>query len=290
MRDYIIVTDATSDIPNEMANELNVKVVPMSFSLGEKNYNHYPDYRELDIKTFYDKQRAGQTSLTTQINVAVYLDFFEEIIKSDKDVLYISFSSALSSTYQSSVLAAKELNEKYPDFKIITIDSKAATLGETLLVKLAAQKKSEGMNIEDLSKWVADNHLKVCHYFTVDDLNHLKRGGRMTAMTAFIGTALDIKPILHVNDEGKLIPLDKVRGRKKALKVLFNYLAELSENLEEQTIFIGHGDCIEDARYLESLIKEAYKVKEVIIHPIGPIIGSHTGPGAITLFFLGKHG
>lgn len=289
MRDYIIVTDATSDIPNEMANELNVKVVPMSFSLGEKNYNHYPDYRELDIKTFYDKQRAGQTSLTTQINVAVYLDFFEEIIKSNKDVLYISFSSALSSTYQSSVLAAKELNEKYPDFKIITIDSKAATLGETLLVKLAAQKKSEGMNIEDLSKWVADNHLKVCHYFTVDDLNHLKRGGRMTAMTAFIGTALDIKPILHVNDEGKLIPLDKVRGRKKALKVLFNYLAELSENLEEQTIFIGHGDCIEDARYLESLIKEAYKVKEVIIHPIGPIIGSHTGPGAITLFFLGKH-
>jgi len=289
MRDYIIVTDATSDIPNEMANELNVKVVPMSFSLGEKNYNHYPDYRELDIKTFYDKQRAGQTSLTTQINVAVYLDFFEEIIKSDKDVLYISFSSALSSTYQSSVLATKELNEKYPDFKIITIDSKAATLGETLLVKLAAQKKSEGMNIEDLSKWVADNHLKVCHYFTVDDLNHLKRGGRMTAMTAFIGTALDIKPILHVNDEGKLIPLDKVRGRKKALKVLFNYLAELSENLEEQTVFIGHGDCIEDARYLESLIKEAYKVKEVIIHPIGPIIGSHTGPGAITLFFLGKH-
>lgn len=289
MRDYIIVTDATSDIPNEMANELNVKVVPMSFSLGEKNYNHYPDYRELDIKTFYDKQRDGQTSLTTQINVAVYLDFFEEIIKSDKDVLYISFSSALSSTYQSSVLATKELNEKYPDFKIITIDSKAATLGETLLVKLAAQKKSEGMNIEDLSKWVADNHLKVCHYFTVDDLNHLKRGGRMTAMTAFIGTALDIKPILHVNDEGKLIPLDKVRGRKKALKVLFNYLAELSENLEEQTIFIGHGDCIEDARYLESLIKEAYKVKEVIIHPIGPIIGSHTGPGAITLFFLGKH-
>lgn len=289
MRDYIIVTDATSDIPNEMANELNVKVVPMSFSLGEKNYNHYPDYRELDIKTFYDKQRAGQTSLTTQINVAVYLDFFEEIIKSDKDVLYISFSSALSSTYQSSVLAAKELNEKYPDFKIITIDSKAATLGETLLVKLAAQKKSEGMNIEDLSKWVADNHLKVCHYFTVDDLNHLKRGGRMTAMTAFIGTALDIKPILHVNDGGKLIPLDKVRGRKKALKVLFNYLAELSENLEEQTVFIGHGDCIEDARYLESLIKEAYKVKEVIIHPIGPIIGSHTGPGAITLFFLGKH-
>lgn len=289
MRDYIIVTDATSDIPNEMANELNVKVVPMSFSLGEKNYNHYPDYRELDIKTFYDKQRAGQTSLTTQINVAVYLDFFEEIIKSDKDVLYISFSSALSSTYQSSVLATKELNEKYPDFKIITIDSKAATLGETLLVKLAAQKKSEGMNIEDLSKWVAENHLKVCHYFTVDDLNHLKRGGRMTAMTAFIGTALDIKPILHVNDEGKLIPLDKVRGRKKALKVLFNYLAELSENLEEQTIFIGHGDCIEDARYLESLIKEAYKVKEVIIHPIGPIIGSHTGPGAITLFFLGKH-
>ena len=289
MRDYIIVTDATSDIPNEMANELNVKVVPMSFSLGEKNYNHYPDYRELDIKTFYDKQRAGQTSLTTQINVAVYLDFFEEIIKSDKDVLYISFSSALSSTYQSSVLATKELNEKYPDFKIITIDSKAATLGETLLVKLAAQKKSEGMNIEDLSKWVADNHLKVCHYFTVDDLNHLKRGGRMTAMTAFIGTALDIKPILHVNDEGKLIPLDKVRGRKKALKVLFNYLAELSENLEEQTVFIGHGDCIEDARYLESLIKEVYKVKEVIIHPIGPIIGSHTGPGAITLFFLGKH-
>ena len=289
MRDYIIVTDATSDIPNEMANELNVKVVPMSFSLGEKNYNHYPDYRELDIKTFYDKQRAGQTSLTTQINVAVYLDFFEKIIKSDKDVLYISFSSALSSTYQSSVLAAKELNEKYPDFKIITIDSKAATLGETLLVKLAAQKKSEGRNIEDLSKWGDDNHLKVCHYFTVDDLNHLKRGGRMTAMTAFIGTALDIKPILHVNDEGKLIPLDKVRGRKKALKVLFNYLAELSENLEEQTIFIGHGDCIEYARYLESLIKEAYKVKEVIIHPIGPIIGSHTGPGAITLFFLGKH-
>lgn len=289
MRDYMIVTDSTSDIPDYMAKELNIKVVPMSFTIGDITYNHYPDYRELDIKSFYDKLRAGQTSLTTQINTAVYLDFFEEIIKSDMDILYISFSSALSSTYQSCVLASKEMLEKYPDFNIITLDSKSAALGETLLVHSAAQKKQEGMNIKELATWIEDNLLKVCHYFTVDDLNHLKRGGRMTAMTAFIGTALDIKPILHVNNEGKLIPIEKVRGRKKALKILFNYLCELGEDVDNQTLFIGHGDCIEDARYLESLIKETYNVKEIIIHPIGPIIGSHTGPGSILLFFYGKH-
>lgn len=289
MRDYVIVTDSTSDIPDDMANELNIKVVPMSFTIGDKTYNHYPDYRELDIKTFYDKLRSGQTSLTAQINAAVYVDFFEQIIKSGMDILYISFSSALSSTYQSSVTASKEMMDKYPDFNIISIDSKSAALGETLLVYEASKKKQEGMNIKELAKWVEDNHLKVCHFFTVDDLNHLKRGGRLTAISAFIGTALDIKPILHVNDEGKLIPIEKIRGRKKALKVLFNYLSDLGEDIESQTIFIGHGDCIEEAKYLEVLIREAFNVKHVIIHPIGPIIGSHTGPGSVLLFFFGKH-
>lgn len=289
MRDFVIVTDSTSDIPDDMAKKLNIKVVPMSFTIGDKTYNHYPDSRELDIKTFYDKLRAGNVSLTAQINAAVYVDFFEEIIKLDMDILYISFSSALSSTYESSVTASKELLDKYPDFNIICIDSKSAALGETLLVYSAAQKKQEGMNIKEIANWVEENHLKICHFFTVDDLNHLKRGGRLTAMSAFIGTALDIKPILHVNDDGKLIPIDKIRGRKKALKVLFNYLSDLGEDIESQTIFIAHGDCIQEARYLESLIRETYNVKDVIIHHIGPIIGSHTGPGSVLLFFFGKH-
>ena len=214
MKDFVIITDSTSDLPVNIINELGILVIPMLFTIGETNYMHYPDERELESHEFYERLRLGKKSTTTLINIKTYIEYFEPIIKAGRDILYISFSSGLSGSYNSSLLATKELMEKYPKSKMICVDSKAASLGEGLLVYSAAMKKEEGFELEELNDWIINNRSHLCHWFTVSDLNHLKRGGRMTSMTAAIGTALDIKPILHVDDEGHLIPVDRLRGRK----------------------------------------------------------------------------
>ncbi len=287
MKDYIIFTDSTSDLPLNIIKELGIKVIPMSFSLNDKNYVHYPDERELDIHEFYEKLRKGEKATTTQINIRNYMENFEPAVKDGKDILYISFSSGLSSTYNASLLVAEEMMRKYPECAIICVDSRAASLGEGLLVYTAAKKKEEGIGIVELRDWILSNRSHLCHWFTVDDLNHLKNGGRVTTMTAVVGTALNIKPVLHVDDEGHLIPVSRVRGRKKSLGMLVENMLEFCVNPEEQTIFIGHGDCLEDAKLLESLVRENFNVKEIIINNIGPIIGTHSGPGTIALFFYG---
>ena len=288
MKDYIIVTESTSDLPQDLVDELEIKIIPMTFGFENESYLNYPDNRELDIHIFYDRVKKGERSITALVNSKTFEEYFEPIIKSGNDILYIGFSSALSGTYSASLIATEELKQKYPDSKIICVDTLAASMGEGLLVYYAAKLKQEGQNIDEVSQWVLDNRLSLCQWFTVDDLNHLKRGGRISAMTATVGSALNVKPILHVDNEGRLIPVHNVRGRKKSINSLLEHMEKLCVNPEGQTIFISHADCLEDTEYLAALIKEKFPVKEVVLNFIGPVIGSHTGQGAIALFFLGK--
>ena len=287
MKNYVIITESTSDITQELVEELGVIVIPMDFEINQKSYSHYPDAREMGIHEFYEALKAGGKSVTSLINTQTFLNYFESAIKEGNDILYIGFSSGLSGTYNSAVIARDELLEKYPEAAISCIDTKAASAGEGLLVYTAANKKKEGLSLTELESWLRENVLHLCHWFTVDDLFHLKRGGRVSALSAGIGTALNIKPVLHVDDEGHLIPMEKVRGRKKSLMALLEHMVETCTNPQEQVVFIGHGDAIEDAGFLADQIKEKLSVKDVILTPIGPVVGTHSGPGTIALFFFG---
>ncbi|MGN6715475.1 DegV family protein [Anaerocolumna jejuensis] len=288
MRDYVIVTDGTADLTQEMIEKLGIISIPMDFEVEGKTYVHYPDARELSAHDFYDMLRQGSKSVTSLINAETFLTVFEPLVKEGKDILYIAFSSALSGTYNSSLIAKEELEEKYSDANIKCFDSRCASVGEGLLVYTAAGLKNEGYTIEELYAWLEKNTLHLCHWFTVDDLFHLKRGGRVSALSAGIGTALNIKPVLHVDNEGRLIPMEKVRGRKKSIQALFEHMEAAVTSAEDQVIFIGHGDAAEDAEYLAELVKEKFPVKDVIINYIGPVIGTHSGPGTIALFFFGS--
>ena len=289
MRDYCIVTDSTCDLPANIVTDLGITVIPMEFQLDGTTYLNYPDGRDYDFHAFYDALRAGKASTTSQVNYQTFLDTFTPILESGRDILYLAFSSGLSGTYNGSVIAANDLMEKYPGSKVISVDTLAASVGEGLLVYTAAKKREEGLSLDELAQWVTDNRLHLCHWFTVDDLNHLKRGGRISPAVAIIGTALGIKPVMHVDDEGHLIPVSKVRGRRKSLDALVEHMAETCDKPEIQTIFIGHGDSKEDAEYVAKLVRQKFKVKNIILNYIGPVIGSHSGPGTLALFFFGTH-
>lgn len=287
MRDYIIITDSSADLPVSIINDLGIIVVPLSFGFENENYLNLPDHSQLDIKEFYERIQKGERSTTTLVNAKTFEEYFEPNLKEGMDILYLGFSSALSGTYGSSLMAREELLERYPESIIECIDTKSASLGQGMLVYYAAKMKQEGLSLDEVKQWVIDNELKLCHWFTVDDLNHLKRGGRINAMTATIGTALGVKPILHVDNEGQLVPDSNVRGRKKSINALFEHMEATCTSPEENTVFISHAKCMEDAEYLAKLIKEKLNVKEIIINYIGPVIGSHTGQGALALFFFG---
>ena len=289
MRDYCIVTDSTCDLPANIVTDLGITVIPMEFQLDGTTYLNYPDGRDYDFHAFYDALRAGKASTTSQVNYQTFLDTFTPILESGRDILYLAFSSGLSGTYNGSVIAANDLMEKYPGSKVISVDTLAASVGEGLLVYAAAKKREEGLSLDELAQWITDNRLHLCHWFTVDDLNHLKRGGRISPAVAIIGTALGIKPVMHVDDEGHLIPVSKVRGRRKSLDALVEHMAETCDKPESQTIFIGHGDSKEDAEYVAKLVRQKFKVKNIILNYIGPVIGSHSGPGTLALFFFGTH-
>lgn len=288
MPEYVIVTDSTADLPSELLDHIGVSVIPMSFDLDDQSYMHYPDEREMSFPEFYDNLRQGKTSKTTQINYGIYREFFEKILKAGKDILYIAFSSGLSGTYNTSQIIIRDLLEEYPERMIVSIDSIAASIGEGLLVYHAAHKKQEGMNMDELQEWIEQNKDHVRHWFTVEDLNHLKRGGRITSVEALIGSTLKIRPVLSVDHEGRLITVTKVRGKKKSLEVLLEHMLEEGVDLHNQTVIIGHGDNLENAEKLAELIQEKNIVKEIIISSIGPIIGTHTGAGIIGLVFMGN--
>lgn len=289
LNNYVIITDSTSDISQKIADQLNVPILPLQFEMDGLVYRDFADEREMTSSEFYDNMRKGKTSKTSQINVNSFCEYFSEYLDKGMDILYLAFSSGLSGTYNASCMAANELKEKYPERKIVSIDTLAASMGEGLLVYYAAQKKKSGMKMEELVKWIEDNKLKFCHWFTVDDLHHLKRGGRISAATAVVGSALQIKPVMHVDDEGHLINISKVRGRKASLEALVEKMAQTYME-EYDIVMISHGDCLKDAEYVASLVKKKFKsVKEVIIGNVGPVIGSHTGPGVVALFYVGKN-
>ncbi|MBO5252781.1 MAG: DegV family protein [Clostridia bacterium] len=284
---YRIVTDSGIDLTQKMIAELELTVGSLKFTIEGNTYEDRSDKSELPTQKFYGMLREGKTSVTTQINTEEFKDLFEPILKNGEDILYIGFSGGLSGTYQSACIAAEELREQYPERKLYTVDSLCASMGQGLLVYHAAQLKKNGTDIDVLYAWLKDNLLKLCHWFTVDDLNHLKRGGRVSAATALVGTVLGIKPVLHVDDEGHLINVAKARGRKASLDMLVQKMAESAIEPENQTIFISHGDCYDDAKYVADKVREKFGTKKFEINFVGPVIGGHAGPGVVALFFLG---
>ena len=283
---YKIITDTCCDFPAEMYKELDLEVVPLSVLYKGVNYN---EYSEAWLKDLFDGLRKGETASTAAVNPTQWEAAIEKVLQQDLDALVLPFSSGMSTTYQSAVIAAEELQEKYPDRKVIVVDIMCASLGQGLLVWYACQKRDEGMSLEDVAAWCEENKRHLCHWVIADDLMHLKRGGRVSAATAVAGTLLQIKPVIHVNDEGKLISVGKARGRKAAIQTLCNKVGELGIPGANDTIFICHGDCLEDAQQLEAMLKETYGTKKVFIYYIGAVIGSHAGPGTMAVFFLGEH-
>ena len=284
---YKIVTDSTIDLTQKMIEELELTVISLRFTIDGKTYKDKSDMSEMSTETFYAKLREGKMSTTSQINADEFARTFEPILEAGEDVLYIAFSSGLSGTCQSAYIARDELKEKYPERKIYVFDSLCASMGEGLLVYQAALLKRAGTDIDSLYKWLGENVLKLCHWFTVDDLNHLKRGGRVSTTAALVGTMLGIKPVLHVDDEGHLIPVSKVRGRRQSLDALVQKMAETAIHPDEQTIFISHGDCLKDAEYVAEQVRSKFGVKNIQINFVGPVIGAHSGPGTVALFFFG---
>ena len=281
---YQIITDSCCDFTEAQYKQWNVSSVPLTVTYNGENHENFSD--EAAVKAFYDELRGGVMATTSAVNPDGWATAMEPALKEGKDVLILAFSSGLSTTYQSAVIAAKELREVYPNRTIHVVDTLCAALGQGLLVWHAAQKRDAGMSIDELTAWVEENKLNVCHWVTVDDLSHLKRGGRISATTAIVGTMLNIKPIIYVDNDGHLINTAKVRGRKTAMEYLAKKLGETGTDLD--TVFIGHGDCPEDAAALEALLKEKYGVKNVITGYVGPVIGAHTGPGVLVLFFMGS--
>ena len=282
---YQIITDSCCDLPAEKISELNIRVIPLNLLFrGETRLDAVTD----EIKEVYDGLRAGESASTSAVNPEGWTSVIEPVLKEGKDALVLTFSSGLSTTYQSAVIAANELAEQYPDRKINVVDTLCASLGQGLLVMYACQKRDEGLDLDQLTQWVDENKGNLCQWFTVDDLMYLKRGGRVSAATALVGTMLKIKPVLHVDEEGHLINVAKVRGRKASIEALANKLGQLGLPGKNDLITICHGDCIDDAKYLEQLLKEKYGTKEVFIGYTGAVIGSHSGPGTLAIFFLGN--
>ena len=286
MSAFKIITDSCADLCPEMIAALDVSSISLTVMFRGENRN---DCVDDSIKEVYDGLRNGEVATTAAANPTGWASVMEPALQAGQDVLVLAFSSGLSTTYQSAVIAAADLADKYPQRKILVVDTLCASLGQGLLVWYACKKRDEGMTLEQLYNWIEENKLHVCHWFTVDDLMYLKRGGRVSAATALVGTMLQIKPVLHVDDEGHLINVAKARGRKASIDAMAKKVAELGGNFDNSTCFISHGDCLEDAQYLAQVLKEKYGVKEVIIGYVGAVIGSHAGPGVLALFFMGDH-
>ena len=287
MRDYIIMTDSCCDLNAHMAQELELNVVPLTVHIDGHDYPNLLDGSAISFEDFYGKIRSGVLATTSAANVGQFQEAMRPILAEGKDIVSINFSSALSTTYQSASIAANDMRQEFPDANIYVVDSLSASLGQGLLLYLAVQQKRRGLTAEELVQWVEDNKLHIDHWFTVDDLNYLKMGGRVSATTAFLGTMLSIKPVMHTSDEGKLVPMSKARGRKASLQALIDKVAELGIEPSEQTMFICHADCEVEARAVAEELKARYGVKEVYTNYIGPVIGSHTGPNTMGLFFFG---
>ena len=286
MSEYVIITDSSCDIQPELLAEWEVPFVSLTYKFDEDAGSH--GNFDLPFDRFYERMRKGGVARTAAVNMESFRQAFEPYVRAGKDLLYIGFSSGLSTTVNSGAMAAKELAEAYPERKILVVDTFAASAGFGLLVWLAVQEKRRGATLEQAAKFVEDTRFHLCHWFTVDDLVYLKRGGRVSAAAAFVGGVLNIKPVLHMDDPGHLINMFKVRGRRASIKALADKYGELAVDRQNGTVFISHGDCIGDAKLLEKLLAERYGAKVQLITYVGPVIGSHSGPGTLALFFVGR--
>ena len=284
---FKIITDSSCDFTKAQYEELGLRYAPLTLLYKGEQHDSFTE--ETELKSFYNGIRDGEMPTTSAVNPEGWASVMEPVLAAGEDVLALCFTSGLSTTYQSAVIAASELQEKYPHRKIRVVDTLCAALGQGLLVWYACRKRDQGLDLDAVAQWVEDNKLRLCHWVTVDDLDHLKRGGRVSATTAFVGGLLNIKPIIHVDNDGKLDAVGKVRGRKAAMEYLVKQMAATASADENETITIAHGDCPEDAAALEALVRKSCPyVKNVITGYVGGVIGAHTGPGVLVLFFLGS--
>ncbi len=286
MEKYVIITDSTIDMPQSYVNEKNIEVISLKYTLGMNEYLNYLDHREMSSTEFYNELRKGTSSSTSQINSEDVITAYSEYLEKGLDILGIGFSSGLSGTYNSMRIALEDLKEKYPDRQIKIIDSLNASMGEGLFVDCAVKNRDKGMTLEENYESLLKIRPNVYSWFTVSDIDFLKRGGRVSSVSAFLAKTININPVLNVDEKGFLIPRYKKIGRKSALKQLVNEMEKYVSKGEVETVFISHGDCLEDALIVEKMIKEIFDIKEIIINPIGPVIGSHSGPGTVALFFI----
>ena len=289
MRDFVIMTDSCCDMTAAMAKDLELEVLPLSLNMGQDVYRNWLDGRDIGFEDFYARIRAGETATTSAVNVGEFEAAMRKVLESGKDILCINFSSALSTTYQSACIAAEDLKSEYPDAKILVIDSLSASRGQgMLLYRTVQERRRSSPDIETLAAYVRSILQTQCHWFIVDDLNHLKRGGRVSATAAFVGTMLGIKPVMHTDSEDRLIPMSKARGTKAALKALVDKVEELGvEPDKNQPLFICHANCPDSVAYVKELLEERFGVTDVRADFIGPVIGAHTGCGTLGLFFVG---
>lgn len=284
MNEFVIVSDSTVDLPKEYLQSKQVPIISLSYIMDGVTYEEMDG---LSHKEFFEKLRAGSLPTTSQINPEQAREALEPFAKEGKDILYIGFSSGLSGSYNSVRMAAEDLKEEYPDINIIAIDSLCACMGEGLLLYKALELKEHGMSMEEIAKWVEANKLHICHNVTVDDLNHLHRGGRISKTTAVVGSMIKIKPIIHMSDEGKLVVIGKERGRKKSLVSIVDRMEKQMQGYDNDIVMITHGDCIEDAEFVKKQVEERFGIRNVMINGIGSVIGSHTGAGVVAVFFMG---
>jgi DegV family protein with EDD domain len=282
---YQIITDSCCDLTEQQLQELNVTCANLTVMYNGETHRNFSEPSA--VKAFYDEIRGGIMATTAAANPDDWAQVMTPALEAGQDVLVITFSGGMSTTYQSAVIASKDLMEEYPQRKIIVIDSLAAALGQGMLVYHACRKRDEGMGLEELAAWVEENKFHVAHWVTVDDLSHLKRGGRISATSAIVGSMLNIKPIIHVDNDGHLINTAKVRGRKAAMEYLVKKFSETCTDFDN--VFIAHGDCPEDAAALEAMLRAKHEIKEITTGYVGPVIGAHTGPGVLVLFFMGSH-
>ena len=284
---YKIITDSSANLTDKQIEEYDVDIISLSYKINEKTYESYVKGEKTDFSETYRLLRK-KAMITTSLASREECDrVIPPVLESGEDVLVLAFSSGLSGTCQNIMLAADDYRTMFPERKIIVIDTLAASMGEGLIVHYAAQLKKEGKSIDEVAKWVEDNKLSICHIFTIDDLFFLKRGGRLSGTSAVVGTLLGIKPLLHTADDGKLYVTGKARGRKSSLEHLIDSVGEKGINLEEQVVFISHGDCEDEALYIAREVKKRYNVKNVIVNMVDPVIGAHSGPGTLAIFFIG---
>lgn len=288
MNKYIIIADSTTDLPNELVSNKDLVILPLGYNINNRSYKNYLDYREQDISEFYKLLEQGNLATTTQLNPTDYEKALTPYLEKGYDIILLTLSSKLSGTYNSARLATLDLKEKYNDRKIILIDSKSASLGFGYLTMQAVYAKNANKSIDEVANLINDLIPKIAHWFTVDDISHLRRGGRISAVSSVVAKTLRIKPILHCNDKGELIPRYRALSRRRSIKALFDKMVEIG-NENQRLVYIGHGDDLEAANTLAGYIKNKYKNIEILIHPIGPVIGAHTGKGVLALFFEAKN-